>query len=673
MRVIIRKHKEDSSKGPDDRFWTCGFVSALITLLDMNPDLDLPRDLGRMFISSQPSTVGQSVKISPATADNAKEVLEKWQAQQNKKIIFFIDEFTADKNALPENSLALFRKHFIDTGGIVVVASTDSGAVTMMTSKASTPASFTRDGPWVFLFTQLPRYVPERDLKEELDSIQGNYAIKKLLCLSLSSRPRLVTNVLDQIRAFLRAPERWSSSEAIEFVEVLRTSVVQLFQLKTGSLHFTGCFGYVLAMLTAGYCFESRDEKERAVFANLSTRNWAFLVNENSLRNQRARTDFDEIQLDGRTDVCIWGTDDAHTAGEFEQFSGTEPLEEKQRNRVYYSLPEVSSALESSLFFRLFKMEKSDKSEEDYLVLTPSPRTLFHCWTFFPDLCDDFLFFLGLAGSRTQQGLRIMTNGQEKRVSTAWLIGRSLETTEPSFSAPQNAISSRWEDEEMIVTAAFVTACNCASFSGSTLEEFLTRFVSELIDARDDHYVDLEVVDKIKWAGTFKAKFVWPYNTEMASEVNKLLGATNSIRPAHSMMFDAGTYFPSETSPGKGILTCLIEVKSTLNPEEIRDKVKEALCRQDSCAKVSFIVVDCTVEHLQDFDLARYEVLNRSVKEGKRYASAGKLENARLFKVCVMNGRVTLAAIDGEKTETADRLIFLISREDIAKQAKMSK
>jgi hypothetical protein len=234
------------------------------------------------------------------------------------------------------------------------------------------------------------------------------------------------------------------------------------------------------------------------------------------------------------------------------------------------------------------------------------------------------------------------------------------------------AISPNWEYEEMVVTAAFMTACNCASLSGSSLEEVLTTFVSELIDGEGDEYVDLEVVDKISWAGTFQARFMWPYNTEMPPEVNELLGTTNSIRPAQVMRFDGGSLVPSETSPGQGILTCLIEVKSAMDHKNIRGRINDALSCQDSYAKVSFIVVDCTIEHLQTFSLPEFKVLNRSVKEGKRFAFAGTLENARLFKVRVVNGKVTLVGMDDKETDTADRVIFLISREDITNQAKMS-
>jgi hypothetical protein len=231
MREIIRKHKRDVFF-KENKCWIFGFVEALMQLLVANPNLDLPRDLSRIRILSNPTTDGNSFRVLPRTVDCAKNALLECESQIKKKIVFFIDEFTADKT-FPAASLVLFRRNLMDIQGVVVCASTDSGAVYMMNSAASTPASFDFSGPWVFLFTKLPRYVPEIGLKNAVTCIQ-NEGIKKLLSMCLSSRPRFVAAALEQIRHFSASPDQWSQSDAvIDFVENLRTTIVRVFRGKS--------------------------------------------------------------------------------------------------------------------------------------------------------------------------------------------------------------------------------------------------------------------------------------------------------------------------------------------------------------------------------------------------------------------------------------------------------
>jgi hypothetical protein len=119
----------------------------------------------------------------------------------------------------------------------------------------------------------------------------------------------------------------------------------------------------------------------------------------------------------------------------------------------------------------------------------------------------------------------------------------------------------------------------------------------------------------------------------------------------------------------KFALKCLLEVKSCVYPNPLRSRIKEALKRQDSRAKVSFIVVDETTEQIGDsFPVTEYQVLNRSKRDpiSKGFCKGGYMRSARLFRVDVdCNRKVRLTAMDGRTSKTADRLIFVISRRDI--------
>jgi hypothetical protein len=198
--------------------------------------------------------------------------------------------------------------------------------------------------------------------------------------------------------------------------------------------------------------------------------------------------------------------------------------------------------------------------------------------------------------------------------------------------------------------------------------------VSELLALDDHDYVDLEKVDEIKWSGSFHAQFMWPFNTRVPAAVNKILNTIESTRPPNSQMFDAGTFVESG-APGHVSLKCLVEVKTSMSPDNLRTKIHDALARQDSKAKVSFIVVDASIKHLRNFQLKNYKVLNRAQrdKQKKVFVKGKPMTNARLFKVEIgENRRVYLTGMDGDTSETTDRLIFLISRHDIAHQCEQS-
>jgi hypothetical protein len=202
-------------------------------------------------------------------------------------------------------------------------------------------------------------------------------------------------------------------------------------------------------------------------------------------------------------------------------------------------------------------------------------------------------------------------------------------------------------------------------------EEFLTRFLSELTSINREGYVELKTVDLIKWSGSYKAQFIWPYNAKLPTAVSQLLNVVGATRPPNSQKFDAGTFAACPGSDAVA-LKCLVEVKSSTSGK-LRSDINDALERQDSLARVSFIVVERSITGLQTFNLDDYRVLNRGMVEEKtkQFAKGEDLKNARLFKVEIDDQKkVKLIGLDGKTLETADRLIFLISRQDITAQSQ---
>ena len=115
-------------------------------------------------------------------------------------------------------------------------------------------------------------------------------------------------------------------------------------------------------------------------------------------------------------------------------------------------------------------------------------------------------------------------------------------------------------------------------------------------------------------------------------------------------------------------LKVLVEAKSTtqVGPAGVSAAVQCALRRQDSSAKVSFIVVNKTLTGVKNFKLSKFKLLNRSKKEGNKFAeSVTSLSSARLFRLVIDNKKVVAIPMDNKTSKTATRLIFLISRDDI--------
>jgi hypothetical protein len=218
-----------------------------------------------------------------------------------------------------------------------------------------------------------------------------------------------------------------------------------------------------------------------------------------------------------------------------------------------------------------------------------------------------------------------------------------------------------------------MTACKSGPLDGSSLEEFLTRFLSELISVDREAYVELKTVDTIKWSGSYNAQFMWPYNAKLPTAIRQLLNVVGATRPPNSQKFDAGTFAACPGSDAVA-LKCLVEVKSSTS-EKLRSDLHDALERQDSLARVSFIVVESSVKGFKDFNLDHYQALNRGMlqENSRPFAKGEYLTNARLFKVEIDDQRkVKLIGLYEKTLETADRLIFLISRQDITAQSLRS-
>jgi hypothetical protein len=237
-----------------------------------------------------------------------------------------------------------------------------------------------------------------------------------------------------------------------------------------------------------------------------------------------------------------------------------------------------------------------------------------------------------------------------------------------------NALSPDWQRHEMIVSAAFMTACNAGSLQGCGLEEFVARFVSELIALKNEWYTRVEPMVEIQWAqkGHFKIQFMFPFETELPLEIHELLDTVESTRPPNCMQFDAGTYERTTSSDGKNkkTLKIICEAKSNKDSKCRNSCIKLALNRQDSNAKVSFIVVEKSVQHLKKFRIDDIKSLNRGKhNDSFEFAEGDDLKTTRFFKVEVdENRKLFLTPMDGKSSKCATRLILLISIADLASE-----
>jgi hypothetical protein len=210
-------------------------------------------------------------------------------------------------------------------------------------------------------------------------------------------------------------------------------------------------------------------------------------------------------------------------------------------------------------------------------------------------------------------------------------------------------------------------ACNAGSLHGCSLEELVTRFVSELIAPRTSHYPELGIVEKIPFDGDFIARFAFPFDTELPQMVYEALNAVQLTRPAKDQSVDAAAYRPDRS--GKICYQVFVEAKSTTKRGYVKERIQMAVGRQDSNAKVSFIVVDKNPDKDLRFQIDRIPVLNRSEKHGRKWALGEPLD-ARVFSVEVDEShKVVLRAIDGKSQgASAEHLIFVICLTEISRR-----
>jgi hypothetical protein len=637
-----------------------GFLKALIKLLIRNPEIDLPADLSKLGISEQPPINLDYEVITFALKVEVCSEMDKWTSLQNpdrlRRLVFFIDEFSPTKR-LTQEHLAYFRRKLMDIGACVIVASTDSGAINMLNTNAATDVSRGQDTPWVNLCTQLPSYVPSPRVLGELDRC-NNHAIKTILNLCLRSRPLFAATVDDMIHTYLfeNNSTNYQAEPLIELFEKMRNDLVRVIRYKKSAGLSTGCFGYVVAMLLAGGALISGDASQTELFGNLSTQNWAYLVNNIEILNARKPATITEAK---RQRLKI-------PKSRHPPLVTPHPSEDR--------FMRLSCNYERPSFLTLFRETgKMDEKDILHFIDSNNDKHLFSCITFFPDPTEDFLFYLVLTGSNAQPGLVVLDEKRiPQRISVAKLVQKALNHRQNISISSKNDLVPSFANHEAIVCAAFYTACNAGSLSGCSLEELVTRFVAELIiPPGNTLYPNLTIVDPIRWNGHFRANFLFPFDARMPLEVYEVLKTTaQASRPAKEESVDAVTFVPTRSK--KRTYSVLVEAKSTTKPRYVKGRIKQALQRQDTDAKICFIVVDKNPDKDIKFNPDEFQALNRERKRGRTWEKSGFL-NARVFRVHVDESyKVVLRPIDGKpmKALLADRLIFVICLEEINRHFK---
>ena len=415
----------------------------------------------------------------------------------------------------------------------------------------------------------------------------------------------------------------------------MREKMVELHARKEGSFSGEGCFGFVAAMLMAGYRYEAMTTKERDLFSHLCTKNWAYLVNEQPLAKEQATS---------------------------QQINEKDMLEGCKAQMKRY-IPRAGDPC-----FLALKRVSTVKGQPDKMCLQDG-ETEFTCSTFFPDLDKDFLFYLGLAGSAINPGLIVEYEhpGRTTRISAAKLIELVLSPTQNSIDSVNNK-NPKWQRHEMVMCAAFMTACNSGLLKGQSLEALITHFVAELLEC--DEYVKLKELETVAWKPPgnceWRARFLLPYDTHLPQDVVELLGVAVATRPGNAQGFDAGVL------SSKQKIDVLLEAKSTTQDSAgVSSAIQMALKRQDSSAKVGFVVVDTTLEGVELFNLNKINATNRNMKVGRTFLEGGLLSNSRFFRLRIAgNKKVVAEAMDNKTSGSAKRVIFVISREDINNDIK---
>ena len=641
MVKFIEWLKEDYGRDNASGLRIYGFLKAVMKLLMKHPELRLPVDLSRLGISSEPQPGFEEEVIDLSHTNAIQSELVKLMAKSGRQLVIFIDEF-AVSSFVNQEQLAFLRRNLMEIGACVIVASTDSGALNMLNTAAATGSSRGSDGPWVNLCTQLPKYVPTPQFREKID-ICENTAVKTILELCMRSRPLFANAIATKVEEYLVRSTDQSFPDILEFLEDMRKELVDVLRTKKGASSHDGCYGYVMAILLAGGALMSGDEDYMRLFGNLSTQSWAYLVDDRAVLEMTGPSPSEAERKRLRKGSSLGGDD------RFMRLS----IRKTEPTSLFLWRENGISGLQDTLYLRGSNGE----------------RFKFSCTTFFPDPSDDFLLYLMLAGSEKQPGLYVSGNtGLLVRISVAKLLQLVFEWN-TKLPPSVNDIAPSFGYHEALVCSAFFLACNAGSLHGCTLEELVTRLVSELIAPRMSHYPELGIVEKIPLDGDFIARFAFPFDTELPHIVYEALNAVQLSRPAKEQSVDAATYRPD--CAGKICYQVLVEAKSTTKRGYVKERIQMALERQDSNAKVSFIVVDKNPDKDIRFQIDKTPVLNRSEKDGRKWALGEPLD-ARVFSVEVDEShKVFLRAIDGKSEgASAKHLIFVICLAEISLRFK---
>jgi hypothetical protein len=240
-------------------------------------------------------------------------------------------------------------------------------------------------------------------------------------------------------------------------------------------------------------------------------------------------------------------------------------------------------------------------------------------------------------------------------------LARFKEQDEPQS---QKAPTPKDEYHEALVCAAFAFACSAGPLSGFCLEELVTRYVAELMIPTSVNYPKLELVDRIEWGGKFRGKFVFPFDAVLSEQVHDVLGSAASSRPMQKLQIDAVVFASNLQS-----YNVIVEAKSCVDIQGVRKKVNDALKRQDSNARVSFIVLNKKLVTKKGFKTSEFKVLDRSKKQGNIYAK-GRTLNARIYYVTVErtnnSNQIRLRKLDTAPAKSLpDSVVFVISTDEI--------
>jgi hypothetical protein len=126
-------------------------------------------------------------------------------------------------------------------------------------------------------------YVPGNCLREALDRCEHS-AIKNVLELCIKSRPLFAESVADKITDYLANLTLGNVAlNFVDFLDQLRNDVLTIMRTKQSVHSREGCFGYITAVLLAGGALLSEDSTHRSLFGDFTTKNWAYLVNDENV------------------------------------------------------------------------------------------------------------------------------------------------------------------------------------------------------------------------------------------------------------------------------------------------------------------------------------------------------------------------------------------------------